>query len=239
MTAALNPMPSAYLAKASLDRLDAVASVMERKWGIDRLPKLVDAPLAVRFRSQAERLDEAIRSDVSAAVSAQAEAMLRAWNALDAAAITGGWKPLAPTVWEAVLPETGEVIAIVRDSDEAFALAKERKGAVWTLAEVALAIEAFGDTVRATKEAFPGAEVTAVRPAGATAKLAIGSAAPVVATERETKPARKLPARNRRSRSVGFAGFYAPLLDSRPRPASAPSLSTSDFDWERGDDIPF
>lgn len=106
MTAALNPMPAADLAKASLDRLDAVASAMERKWGIDRLPKLVDAPLAVRFRSQAERLDEAIRSDVSAAVSAQAEAMLRAWNALDAAAITAGWKPLAPTIWETVLPET-------------------------------------------------------------------------------------------------------------------------------------
>lgn len=124
MTAALNPMPSADLAKASLDRLDAVASAMERKWGIDRLPKLVDAPLAVRFRSQAERLDEAIRIGVLAAISAQAEAMLRAWNALDAAALAGGWKPLAPTIWEAALPETGEVVAIVRDADEAFALAK-------------------------------------------------------------------------------------------------------------------
>lgn len=240
MTATLNPMPSADLAKASLDRLDAVASAMERKWGIDRLPKLIDAPLAVRFRSQAERLDEAIRSDVSAAVSAQAEAMLRAWNALDAAALAAGWKPLAPTVWETVLPETGEIIAIVRDSDEAFALAKERKGAVWTLAEVAIAIEAFGDTVGATKEAFPGAEVTAVRPAGTTAKLAIGCAAPVVAIERETKPARKLPARNRRSRSAGFAGLYAPLpilSTNSPRP-EIPSTKPP-IDWERGDDIPF
>ena len=240
MTAALNPTASADLAKASLDRLDAVASAMERKWGIDRLPKLVDAPLAVRFRSQAERLDEAIRIDVSAAVSAQAEAMLRAWNALDAAALAAGWKPLAPTIWEAVLPETGEVIAIVRDADHAFALVKERKGAVWTLAEVAIAIEAFGDTVRATKEAFPGAEVTAVRPAGTSAKLAIGSPKPVVATERETKPARKLLARNSRSRSAGFAGLYAPLLDPRPEiPSTKPQSSKSDFDWERGDEIPF
>lgn len=235
MTAALSPMPAADLAKASLDRLDAVAAAMERKWGIDRLPKLVDAPLAVRFRSQAERLDEAIRIGVPAAVSAQAEAMLRAWHALDAAALAGGWKPLVPTIWEAVLPETGEVVAIVRDADEAFALAKERKGAVWTLAEVGIAIEAFGDMVRATKEAFPGAEVTAVRPAGTSAKLAIGSAAPVAATERETKPARKQPARNRRTRSAGFAGLYAPLLDARPEiPSTKPPI-----DWERGDDIPF
>jgi hypothetical protein len=224
------------IADASLDRLDAFAQAVERKWGIDRLPKLVDAALAVRFRSQAERLDEAIRSDVSAAVSAQAEAMLRAWNALDAAALAAGWKPLAPTVWETVLPETGEVIAIVRDSDEAFAIARERKGAVWTLAEVAIALQTFGDGVRATKEAFPGAEVTAVRPAGTTAKLAIGSGAPVVATQREAKPARKLPARNRLSRSVGPAGLYAPLLDPLPKlPSTKPPV-----DWARGgDEIPF
>ena len=235
MTAALNPLPVGDLAKASLDRLDAVASAMERKWGIGRLPKLVDANLAVRFRSQAERLDEAIRSNVSAAVSAQAEAMLRAWTALDAAALAAGWKPLAPTIWETVLPETGEVVAIVRDADEAFALAKDRKGAIWTLAEVAIAIEAFGDGVRAAKEIFPGAEVTAVRPAGTSAQLAIGSAAPVTPAVAEVKPIRKPPARSRRSRSLGFAGFDAPLLVPRHEsPSTRPPI-----DWERGDDIPF
>ena len=117
----------------------------------------------------------------------------------------------------------------------AFALAKERKGAVWTLAEVAIAIEAFGDTVRATKEAVPGAEVTAVRPAGTTAKLAIGSAAPVVATERETKPSRHRTARSNRSRPAGFCGLYAPLLGSLPEPLPA----KPPIDWARGDDIPF
>jgi hypothetical protein len=166
--------------------------------------------------------------------------MLRAWHALDAAALSAGWKPLTPTVWETVLPETGEVIAIVRDADEALALGHERKGTVWTLAEVAIAIEAFGDTVRASKEAFPGAEVTAVRPAGTTAKLAIGSAGPVVATERETKTARNRTARNRRTHSAGFAGFHAPLpifSTISPRPES-PSTRPP-IDWERGDDIPF
>lgn len=235
MSAAPNRMPAAELAKASLDRLDAVASAMERKWGIDRLPKLVDAPLAVRFQSQGQRLEEAIRSDVSAAVAAQAEAMLRAWHALDAAALAASWKPLGPTIWEAVLPKTGEVVAIVRDADEALALARERKGAVWTLAEVAIAIEAFGEAVRAVKDVFPGAEVTAVRPARTSAELAIGSAAPVVATERETKPSRNRTARRRRNRSAGFAGFFAPLPDPCPEiPSTKPRI-----DWDRGDDIPF
>ena len=71
--------------------------------------------------------------------------MIRAWNALDAEATKAGAPPLAPTVWETVLPQSGEVVAIVRDSEEALAVAKDRKGAVWTLAEVAVAIEAFGE----------------------------------------------------------------------------------------------
>jgi hypothetical protein len=231
MTAALNPVPADDLAKASLDRLDAVASAMERKWGIDRLPKLVEAQLAVRFRSQAERLDAAIRLNVSAAIVVQAEAMLRAWNALETAALKSGWKPLAPAIWESVLPGTGEIITIVRDADDAFAIAKDGRGTIWTLAEVALAIEAFGDSVRVTKQVFPGAEVTAVRPAGTTAKLSIGSAPPVTATERESKPVRKVPGRNRRSRSAGFAGFFAPLPEL---PSTKPPI-----DWQHGDDIPF
>jgi hypothetical protein len=240
MTATLNPIPAADVAKASLDRLDAVATAMERKWGIDRLPKLIEAQLAVRFRSQTERLDAAIRLNVSAAISVQAEAMLRAWGTLDAAAIKGGWKPLAPMIWETVLPETGEIITIVRDADEAFVISKDGKGTIWTLAEVAIAIEAFGDTVRATKQVFPGAEVTAVRPAGTAARLAIGSAAPVAATERETNPVRKQPARNRRSRSAGFAGFFAPLPDLHPDiPSTKPVLAKAGIDWERGDDVPF
>ena len=223
------------IADASLDRLDAVASAMERKWGVDRPLKLVDAPLAVRFRSQAERLDEAIRSGVSAAVSAQAEAMLRAWHAVDAAALAAGWKPLSPTIWETVLPGTGEVIAIVRDSDEASALAKERTGVVWTLAEVAIAIEAFGDGVRSAKVAFPGAGIEAAGPTGATAAARFDSRASDVATGRETQPAARVPAQNRKRRPVGFPESRAPLLN----PSTGPSSTKPPIDWDRGDDIPF
>lgn len=230
MTAAPNPIPTDALARASLDRLDAVASAMERKWGVDRLPKLVDANLSVRFHSQADRLNEVIRSDRHPAISVQAEAMIRAWGALDGAALEAGWSSLAPTVWETVLPETGEVIAIVRDQDEALAIAKERGGSVWTLAEVAIAIQEFGETVKATKRAFPGAQVTAVRPAS----LAIGSAPPVAGTEARTSPARTQPARSRRGRSAGVSSIHAPLFDPHSETPSKPPI-----DWSRGDDIPF
>jgi len=203
---------------------------MERKWGIDRLPKLVDAPLAVRFRSQAERLDAALRADVPAVVGVQAEAMLRAWGTLDAAALAAGWKPLAPSIWETVLPETGEVIAIVRDADEALALRADRKGMVWTLAEVAVALEAFGEGVRAAKRVFPAAEVTAVRPSATSPQLAIGSAGPAVATEGGARLGRNQAARKRRSRSAGLPDPFAPP----PRAPAEPR-----FDWSRGDDVPF
>jgi hypothetical protein len=230
MSAAPSAIPPEALARACLDRLDAVAVETERRWGVDRLPKLVTADLAVRFRGQAERLDEAIRSNRHEAVAVQAEAMLRAWSALDAAATKAGWQPLSPTVWEAVLPTTGEVIAIVRDADEAGLIVKDRGGAVWTLDEVAIAIEAFGDGVKAAKRAFPGAEVTAVRPSS----LPIGSGPPVAAADRDPKPSPPQQARSRRRRSPGFSGVHAPLLGSKPASSNLPPI-----DWDRGDDIPF
>lgn len=234
MTAAAFDGKAGAFARASLDRLDAVASAMERRWGVDRLPKLVDANLAVRFAAQRDRLDEAIRADRPELVSVQAEAMTRAWQALDAEATKAGAPPLAPTVWETVLPQSGEVVAIVRDSAEALAVAKERKGAVWTLAEVALAIEAFGETVRATKRVFPGAEVTSVRPAAQSAALNIGSAAAETAAESRNESARPRKARTPKPRSAGFAGLYGPLPDRAAAPSAKPPP-----DWDRGDDIPF
>ena len=79
---------------------------------------------------------------------------------------------MAPTIWQAVIPSTGEVIAIVRTADEAAAIAPERWGTVYTLAEIAIALDAFGDDVRAVKVKFPDSAVTAVRPSG----LNIGAA---------------------------------------------------------------
>ncbi len=231
MNAALNPPPAAGLARASLDRLDAVASAMERRWGIGRLPKLVDANLAVRFASQRQRLDAAISADVPAVTAVQAEAMLRAWQALDAAAAASGWQPLSPAIWETVLPGTGEIVAIVRDADDAQAVARTVNGTVWTLAEVAIAIEAFGDGVRAAKRAFPAAEVTAVR-SPARPSLAIGAAAPGAGMG---KPGRNPAGRSRRSLAAGFPGPATPLADPRPAtPSAMPPV-----DWARGDELPF
>ena len=125
----VRPMSADRFARAAVDRLDEIAHAMERKWGVDRLPKLVDPALASRFRAQGEKLNDALRSERPDAIAAQAAAMERAWAALDATAIAAGAEPLTPTVWETVLPSTGEVIAIVRTADEASAVARDRNGA--------------------------------------------------------------------------------------------------------------
>ena len=87
--------------------------------------------------------------------------MRRAWQALDRAAHEAGASPLAPQVWECVLPSTGEIISLVRSAEEAHHVARE--GRVFTVAEVAILIEALGDGVLDVKQKFPGATVTGIR----------------------------------------------------------------------------
>src|SRR4029077_2353521 len=101
MTGALGP-----LAQAAVDWLDEVAIGFERKWGIGRLPKLVDPSLAVRFHGQGDKLHAGLQSGRSEPIHAQGTAMVRAWTALDAAATAAGATVFAPLAWETTLPST-------------------------------------------------------------------------------------------------------------------------------------
>jgi hypothetical protein len=162
---ALSPMadamaPSAYRIRSMVDGLDQVALAMERKWGVGRLRLLVSDFLRAKFDEQKDRLDAALQSGEERFVAAQVEGMRRAWQALDRAAHEAGATPLAPQVWECVLPSTGEIISLVRSAEEAHHVARE--GRVFTVAEVALLIEALGDGVLTIKQRFPGAAVTGI-----------------------------------------------------------------------------
>lgn len=148
-------------AQAALDALDHVAAGMERKWGVGRLRLLVDDGLRVRFDAQKEKLDAAIASGEPAYLLAHAQGMRRAWLALDQTAEAAGAAPLAPEVWECVLPSSGEVVALVRTETEAHHLARDRR--VFTVAEVACLIEALGEGLLQVKAAYPGAALAEVR----------------------------------------------------------------------------
>ena len=153
--------PPELVIKAILDGVDAIARQMEGKWGVGRLRLLVGDALRIKFDAQKAKLDAAIATDEEAYVRAQAEGMRRAWLALDRAATESGAQPLAPEVWECVLPASGEVVSIVRTETEAHHVARESE--VWTLAEIAVLIERLGTDVRQVKRTFPGSAVVEVR----------------------------------------------------------------------------
>ena len=83
-----------------VEDVDQVALAMERKWGIDRLRLLVPVELRARFDAQKDRLDQAIASNLEDHVRVQAQGMVRAWEAVDRAAVDAGNSPLCPEVWE-------------------------------------------------------------------------------------------------------------------------------------------
>jgi hypothetical protein len=147
--------------KAILDGVDAIGREMERKWGVGRLRLLVGDALRIKFDAQKSKLDAAIAAGRETYIRAQAEGMRRAWLALDRAATEGGALALAPEVWECVLPESGEVVSVVRTEVEAHHVACD--GEVWTVAEIAVLIERLGDQVREVKRRFPGSVVVEVR----------------------------------------------------------------------------
>jgi hypothetical protein len=211
------------LASAAIDCLDEVAVAMECKWGVGRLPKLVAPDLAAKFHAQADKLDAALSMKMHDAIVAHASAMERAWKALDKAASTAGALPMSPVIWQAIIPSTGEVVAIVRSVDEAAAVKAERWGTVWTLAEVALALDAFGDDVRAVKSRFRGATVTAVRPSG------ISNPPDQQKQAHEAKGAIVAKREAKRQAPPSLPGFSP----GRPPP------TTGGFDWAKGNDVPF
>lgn len=143
--------------------LDDVVASYERTWGIDRLPLIVSAETAARFRAAEALHRQEHELGCSQERSATLNAMMfRAWTALAKEAVARGHQPLGPSCFEAEWAP-GRIFAIAVDAEHAQALnarnkAEGREVSVWTVAEVGALI---GDVplVRTVKEAWPGAEV--------------------------------------------------------------------------------
>lgn len=158
--------------KAHIDGVDHLAQRMEAKWGVGRLPLLVSAETRAKFYKQGERMYEALEACYSAkvitrdlldAAASRTAGMERAWAALDKQATEAGEKPIDPEVWETVLSD-GSLVAVVQTNADASKILRDgRLKNVWTLEEVARAIEAFPDVIRSIKETFEGATVEVVK----------------------------------------------------------------------------
>tara|TARA_R110000737_G_C14616209_1_gene491968 strand:- start:812 stop:1252 length:441 start_codon:yes stop_codon:yes gene_type:complete len=78
--------------------LDRVAIEMELVWG-GNLQNHVAPELKAKFEAQQQKLDDAIASDDGALIAKRANAMSRAWRALDASARADGIKPADEALW--------------------------------------------------------------------------------------------------------------------------------------------
>ena len=76
--------------------------------------------LRARFDQQRQLFNAALVTDDDEQVALHGAAMRRGWDALDAAATEAGAEPLSPKIWECVLPNSGDVVSIVRTEAEAY-----------------------------------------------------------------------------------------------------------------------
>lgn len=153
--------------------IDEIARRMEDKWGVERLPLLVDAELRAKFERQRLKVRAALQEAWSAefltrdqldTAIARCAALERAWGALDAQATSDRQMPISAvvTVLEGRTHD-GEVLAVVSTNAEAKHVLQEgRAMVVLTLEEIANLLRAVGPAIE-IKRAFPGAMVMTPR----------------------------------------------------------------------------
>lgn len=154
----------------ALEALDEVANQAERRWGVDRLPRLVSIDLAERFYRQLDKLNAAITDEATggsvANVEVEAGRMVNAWRALDAAAEAAGAEEASGMYLGAKMAD-GRSLVVCSDLEAVGVwrvLNPDSPAAVWTVDEVVKVLEGF-DLVNRTKHLFEGAMIADVRPA--------------------------------------------------------------------------
>lgn len=152
-----------YIAgRAYLDEADLTGSEMEAKWGVGRLRLLVGPELREKFDRQRYLFNQAVWHGDLEAVRRESQRMVKAWLALDKAAIQAGKSEKEPWVLETVLAD-GTVAAIITSNEDTRHIKTEgRKVAVYTLAEIAKLLDGYPMLAK-VKQHFPGATVTQVR----------------------------------------------------------------------------
>lgn len=146
----------------ALGPFDTAARNSERKWGINRLEGLVSPETAAKYGSAIGKLNAAMEANDPAEVASRVAVCIRGLIAMDAEAIAAGHRPIPPEALEVEVD--GKLCVILVDGNQWPAYAALRPGVrAYTLLEVGNALAAYGGTVAAVKDVFPGAVVTAIR----------------------------------------------------------------------------
>ncbi|MBA2707485.1 MAG: hypothetical protein H0U59_06755 [Gemmatimonadaceae bacterium] len=155
---------SVYLeSRAMIDGTDQLAHEMERKWGVDRLRLLVSDELRAAFDRQRLLFNGILAKGDLSDVERESKRMRNAWVALDAEATERGKERLLPTAWEIALPDGTLAVLVPSRADAGAILADGRRKVVYDLNEIANLIAGYPALVKA-KQAWPGAQVTRIRP---------------------------------------------------------------------------
>lgn len=143
--------------------MDRLALDMDRKWGIDRLPELVTPALAAKYGAAIAHLNASIAAADPTATAAAAENCVKGLRAMDAEAARLGHQPITPVVWEHERDD-GTRFGVIRETGDWPAAQAAFPGlTLYTLREVANAMAAYSQSVAKVKDAFPGAEIVAIR----------------------------------------------------------------------------
>ena len=140
-----------------LEDLDCVVSEIEKAWGVDRLRLEVDDELGARFDAQLKKLNAAIESDNKPKIRKAANAMRRAWWALDGAARAQGKKPPGEAVWVGKHP-SGQTVCIYTSAASIADIA-EHPGAF----HISELVKFISPEVLKVKNTFPGSTVSKVQ----------------------------------------------------------------------------
>lgn len=153
-------------------QLDAQVAAMERRWGVDRLPRLVSQATQARF-AKAQAIQRGDAPLPAGYALADVPAMLsRAWQAMEAEATAAGCQPLPDACYEIPTddPKRGTVLIATDGAHLQALLARARaEGRVvegWTLAEVAVLLNGQSTLLHTIKQTWPGAEVVRRAPVG-------------------------------------------------------------------------
>lgn len=137
---------------------------MELKYGIDRLPGLVNPEMAAKWGRAVASLQEAHEKQDLQEVVKWVGVCIRGLAAMDAEAGADPRNLLPPEIWQVELD--GAVYNIIRQPDQWPSWLKDNPGQrVHTLREAAVALASVSTRVTdAVKDAFPGAQIVGVRP---------------------------------------------------------------------------
>lgn len=148
--------------------VDEHARALNRRWGFNRLPHLVPIEWTERFVAQKRKWEWACfectgdpRPEALDRVRRHGEAMLRAFDKLEAVARDAGREPMDPAVWDFELTD-GTPIRLVHDRAELEQVERPHGGQVWALEEIASIVARFPEIV-SVKHQFPKAEVVQMR----------------------------------------------------------------------------